>query len=349
MPRQKVAAQNEPSHRLLRGHQLHKHSNRAASCRPVYAIRIRPTQETTLSGYPRYMRATVHFKLPNGEVHALGHGAIIGRLWSANLQLNDGRVSEAHAMVSLRGRDLRLLALRGRFGLHGKPLSDLVLREGQRIAFASGLQLEVVRVEVPDELLALEADGVARQVLSGVTALYGGSNPRMVAGWHSAAPCHIWPTGASWMRGTNNNPEVIAPGDSWQVDGVPFRAVEERNRNSQATVRDQDFTRTLRIVNRFDTIHLLRQNEPVVVITGRGARLISELACTGCAMSWEDLAALLWDESRREVVRRRWDMLLLRLRQKLRQHGIRPDLVRADGSGLVELVLGPGDELIDET
>ena len=295
------------------------------------------------------LHATVHFKLPNGEVHALGHGAMIGRLWTATLQLNDGRISEAHAMVSLRGRDLRLLALRGRFGIHGKPLSDLVLREGQCISFASGIDLTVVHLEVPDSLLALQASGVARQVLSGVTALYGGSRPRMVAGWHSAAACHVWPTGASWMRGTHTNAEVLVSGDQWTVDGVSFVAVEERNRNSQATIQDVNYSRALRIVNRFDTIHLLRDGEPVVVITGRGARLISELACIGCAVNWEVLAAQLWDESRRDVLRRRWDMLLLRLRQKLRQHSIRSNLIRADGSGLLELVLGPQDELIDET
>jgi hypothetical protein len=42
-------------------------------------------------------------------------------------------------------------------------------------------------------------------------------------------------------------------------------------------------------------------------------------------------------------------MLVRRLRLKLSSHGLRPDLLRADGTGLVELVLGPGDVVVDET
>ena len=42
-------------------------------------------------------------------------------MWSAALHLDDPRVSEAHAMVSIRGSELKLLALRGRFQIDGLP------------------------------------------------------------------------------------------------------------------------------------------------------------------------------------------------------------------------------------
>ena len=64
------------------------------------------------------MRAFVRFRLPEGNSVELGHGDLIGRLWSAALPIADARISEADAMVSLRGQELKLLALRGRFALN---------------------------------------------------------------------------------------------------------------------------------------------------------------------------------------------------------------------------------------
>ncbi len=69
------------------------------------------------------MRAFVRFQLPDGTQRDLYPGDIIGRLWSAALHVDDARVSEAHALVSLRGRELQLLALRGRFAVDSTPRS----------------------------------------------------------------------------------------------------------------------------------------------------------------------------------------------------------------------------------
>ena len=91
------------------------------------------------------MYATVTLRTADGELHQLGHGDLIGRLWSAALPLSSPHVSEAHAMVSLRGGHLHLLSLRGLFALRGKPIKDLVLAVGQRISFARDVHVEVVR------------------------------------------------------------------------------------------------------------------------------------------------------------------------------------------------------------
>jgi len=48
-------------------------------------------------------RALVWIRLPDGSLVALGHGDFIGRVWTAALVLDDPRVSEGHAMISLRG------------------------------------------------------------------------------------------------------------------------------------------------------------------------------------------------------------------------------------------------------
>jgi hypothetical protein len=58
----------------------------------------------------------------------------------------------------------------------------------------------------------------------------------------------------------------------------------------------------------------------------------------------------LWPEiPDRDQIRRRWDVLLVRLRDRLRALGVRPDLVRSSRNGLVELVLQPGDSVDDQT
>jgi hypothetical protein len=70
------------------------------------------------------------FEAPGGRIWHLRPGDIVGRMPTAALQLNDPRVSEAHGLVSLRGYRLRLLSLRGRFAVAGRPTTDLELEPG---------------------------------------------------------------------------------------------------------------------------------------------------------------------------------------------------------------------------
>ncbi|HMV66767.1 MAG TPA: hypothetical protein PKA64_07945, partial [Myxococcota bacterium] len=116
---------------------------------------------------------SVELCLPSGERHTLLHGDLIGRLWSAALRLDDPRVSEAHAMVSHRGREMKLLALRGRFQADGLPTTEVSVHPGMEITLAPGLVLTVAAVTLPPAVLAIAAPGVAARVLPGVTSLYG--------------------------------------------------------------------------------------------------------------------------------------------------------------------------------
>lgn len=294
------------------------------------------------------MHAVVVVKGSSGELVPLHHGALIGRLWSADLHLNDPRVSEAHAMVSLRGRDVHMIALRGRMLVDGGWSSDVVLAPGMTVAFAHDVAIEIVDVRVPDTVFALEADGLAQQVLSTVTSLYGGAAPRLVAGWHAGADDHVWPDGEGWMR-TIGAPTPIGEGDAWDVAGTRFRVVMQRAEGAPPTRNDPAYALPITIVARWDTVHLVREGAPTVVITGHMAHALSELATARAPIAWEALAGLRWKEGDRDLLRHRWDMQVRRLRRKFSTHGLRADLIRADGSGLVELVLGPGDAVVDET
>jgi hypothetical protein len=68
----------------------------------------------------------------------------------------------------------------------------------------------------------------------------------------------------------------------------------------------------------------------------------------GGPAGWEVVAREVWpDEQDTWALRKRWDVNLGRIRGRLREGGVRTDLVRAAGTGQVELVLRRGDVLED--
>jgi hypothetical protein len=87
-----------------------------------------------------------------------------------------------------------------------------------------------------------------------------------------------------------------------------------------------------------------------VTLGGLQARLVSELVAIDGPVSWSVLAEELWPDGDDAFLRRnRLDTLLSRLRRRFRAAGLRADLVRADGSGTVELFLYPHDRVEDRT
>ena len=106
----------------------------------------------------------------------------------------------------------------------------------------------------------------------------------------------------------------------------------------------------LRIVAQYDTVQLHREGATPLVLNGLPARIVSELVSFDGPASWEAVAGELWrGEDDRYALRRKWDVNLARLRRKLRDARVRPDLVKADGSGHFELLLYDGDTVEDRT
>lgn len=290
----------------------------------------------------------VSLRTDDGETHSLIHGDVIGRLWSAALHVNDGRVSECHAMVSNRGAEMQLLALRGRFRIGGEVAREAVLAVGQRIELAPGVGLDVVEVRTPEFALAVEAPGLTGRVVAGVVSLFG-SPPRLVPGWSPKAQSRLWPTGDGWMRNGEEGPLPVSDGSTWEVQGTPFTARMLYTGGVQPT-EDNLLTHRLKLVNRYDAVHIHQLPAGnTLVLSGLSARLVSELALVGQPLEWHALAAELWGPHPKHLLRKRWDMQISRLRRKFRAGGVRTNLVSPDGRGLVQLVLGPQDELVDET
>lgn len=283
----------------------------------------------------------------------LGHGDLIGRVWSAALCVDDGRVSEAHAMISLRGGELMLLALRGRFAVDGTPLSSVSLVAGLTVELAAGLALQVLDVVLPDALLAIEADGLGRRMLTGVCSLVVGPPLSLISGYRADAAARLWCTDGEWRLSVGAAaPRDVVAGDEIVLGGVVVRfvAVPLSDAGAGATRMRGGVHGPLRIVAHYDSVLVHRDGIVALALGGVAARLVSELVSFDGPAPWEVLAAEVWrDGADAASQRRRLDVALARLRAKLRQAQIRDDLVRADGSGTLQLLLHDGDVVEDRT
>lgn len=106
----------------------------------------------------------------------------------------------------------------------------------------------------------------------------------------------------------------------------------------------------LRLVARYDTVHIEQEGRAPAVVSGLGARIISELVAFGVPTPWQMVARAIYPDIDDEWhLRQNWDRTLRRLRSMLRRKGVRDNLVRADGQGNVELVLKGDDTVVDES
>lgn len=283
----------------------------------------------------------------------LGPGALIGRLSSAELRFADPNVSEAHALVSLRGRELKLLALRRWFEVGGKRLSDVVLAVGQRIRLAPDVVLEVEAVVVSHQLLALVGIGSAPyELAAAVHAIVARDGGLAVdTGYVPDALAHVSSATDGWVLRTAEGQVVdLARGTTFELAGQRIEVVAIDVGGGASTLQASPSSAPLAIVTRHDTVHIHPAGQPSVVITGISARIITELALVAAPVPWTVVAREIWrgDDDER-LLRQNWDRNMRSLRARLRAAGIRDDLVRPDGHGNTELFLLPDDQLTDDS
>jgi hypothetical protein len=298
------------------------------------------------------MRPHVLISMSDGSTTELVPGDWIGRHWQCALPIEDARVSEAHAMVSLRGAGLQLLALRGRFAIDGRPCTKVELRAGLKIMLAPDLTLTIERVSLPTEVMTLSHPDMGQQALSGVVSLHLRPRPRLTAGHRMGAAAWLWTDGARWMAQVGSTSTALTPGTAFVVDGETFEVAMRSLAiaSGAATIAPGGVWSPLRLVAHFGTAQIHRDGQPVVQVTGLAARLLSELVAVDGPASWDVVAGELWpDHAIDHRIRRRWDTLLGRLRSHLRDHGIRGDLVRSCGEGTIELVMTEHDVIEDRT
>ncbi len=293
----------------------------------------------------------VRFRVVGGDEVDVGPGGVIGRLATAALCVDDPRVSEAHAMVSLRGGELYLLPLRGSLSTGGQTTPQVRLKQGLTVELVTGIALQVVGLSLPAALIVVQGvDGDTVPLLHSVYSLRAGAPPRLVPRFEADAAGWIWATGARYRyRLADGEAALVEPGVAITCGAAkilpclsPLGAV-----GCPPTVRPPARAVTLRA--RYETVHLHAEDDASLVVSGIAARMICELAQFGVPVPWHLVATAIWPETEDlHALRRSWDRSMARLRAKLVAAGLREDLVRPDGCGNVELYLLPGDRVLDE-
>ena len=278
----------------------------------------------------------------------LQHGDLVGRLGTAALSIDDGRVSEAHAMVSLRGGELRFLALRRRFSVDGEKTGECVLEPGLAIDLTNEWRLEVVDVRLPDEVAILRWATGNAPLLHDVCSIV--LDPvRVEWRWNPEAAGRLWRLGEQWRVDIGAGPVALSPGDTFTTAGTRF-TMDTAPLESVTSAQTRGTRQVLTWESHYDTVHVHRQGQRILSVSGRSARLLAELLSTRTPVSWTALAQGLWSPDIEEhVLRARMDALLYRLRRKLREAHLDPHLVRSDGFGNLELLLATDDVVLDHS
>ncbi|MBL9104778.1 MAG: hypothetical protein JNL82_27790 [Myxococcales bacterium] len=287
-----------------------------------------------------------------GCEHTVHAGGLLGRMATAQLVVSDPRVSEAHALVSLRGRSLRLLALRGSLLVDGREVDAVELRPGLMVELAEALVLTVVAVELPTHALML--CGAAPDMTELMAAIYSlvadAAGVRLLVGYLDGAAAHLWWSGGrAWIRRDGAAPEPLTVG-RLQVAGHALRVVRVPLGDTTETWAARGRRSPSLVLRAFYSSVHVQHADGTAVLTGKPANLVSELVRFGKPVPWDTLAREVWGaDGERALLRKSFDSTMRRLRGQLQELDLRDDLVRLDGSGNVELVLHAGDQVFDET
>lgn len=285
-----------------------------------------------------------------GSRVALGHGDLIGRIETAALRFDDARISEAHALVSLRGDDLKLLALRGRMRVDGRMVTDVVIRSGLRVELADDVALCFEQVHLPDHVVAIGFADLPVQALSSTVSLVAGTVPAIVPGFDPSADAVLWSMGPSWRISVRGGaPTALEPGQSLDIGGLPLRVVATPLANA-APDRTRPGTASGLVLEAVsDAVRLSRGDDDApIVIGGVPGRILHHIVRSGGVMPWRELVARVWPDDRaaETSLRRRLDTGIGRLRERLREAGAAHLAIAMDGAGTVTLTTGDADRLV---
>ncbi|MBX2804235.1 MAG: hypothetical protein KTR31_41625, partial [Myxococcales bacterium] len=243
----------------------------------------------------------------------------------------------------------QLLALRGSLWLGTAEEHTVDLDEGVTVHLAPGLAVEVVERTLPDVVVAARIDGGSSQFLwADVYSVMPNRRAELVPGYQAHAAGWLSPSAGQWQfQPAGRAPAPFRPGDVWELgEGHSLEAVAVPTQDAHLQIT-QSAVEQLTVLGRTDTAHLHRQGRSPLVLTGLQARMITELGLIGTSVDWRVLAQGLWPTDL-EPDRDKYDQLTRRLRIKLRDHGIRTDLVRPTNTGMVELYLHRMDRFVDE-
>tara|TARA_R110002096_G_scaffold401386_4_gene598247 strand:+ start:11380 stop:12279 length:900 start_codon:yes stop_codon:yes gene_type:complete len=283
-----------------------------------------------------------------GEAFEVGPGEIIGRSDSAALCVRDPRISEAHAMVSLRGQSLMLLPLRGRLWKGEKIASEIPLEAGLTIELAPELKLRCEEVSLSSTLLGISVPGLPSLCLTSTLSLLASSPPKVVRGYVANADAVFWTVGPIWyLSHPSGEQQRISLGDvitikDLQVEVVPIAV------DAASKAKTQHARRALTLLLCGEAVQVDRPGGASVLIGGIPGRILAALLRAGRPLHWQSISAEVWEgELATELaLRKRFDVSLARLRTRLAPLcGKNESLVVLDGAGTVALNLADSDQI----
>lgn len=296
------------------------------------------------------MRAYALFRLGAGEdVIEVSPGEFIGRSDMATLCVDDPRVSEAHAMVSLRGQSLKLLALRGRFVVDGKVSSEATLKKGLEVELARGLKLHCVGVSMPKSLPGIEIEGMPPFLLTGTMTFFLENPIRVSNSFDPRGDMIFWAVGNRWRASVGREPaREVSIGDLIEHEGVTLKITAHPIQNAAQTATKLSLRVPMTLYDLGNAVRIERDGEPTLLVSGIPGKIFAALLKDEQTKDWRDIAAFVWpgDASLQSALRRRFDAGLSRLREKvssLTTDG--EELVRLDGAGMLTLALGEHDRI----
>lgn len=281
---------------------------------------------------------------PDGERHRLHAGELIGRGVRCALSFTDPRISEAHAMLSLRNGGFWLLGLRGTVWNGRRWGPEVEVTPHQELRLADGVTLRVHEVDLPTTLLALEGIGDDPLILTHDTLSLRASPFAMRAGFDGDADAWIWSSEGHWLlRDASGDIRVLEIGLPIQlganrltVVGVPLQAGQ-----AGQTIRQRAAHPPLDIEVGMQQTSV-RCGSRSVVLIGRSHDIFRLTAVLtrdkGEPVHWSDIAGRIW---RVNATPDNWYHNRARLGTKLKNAGMPGDLVQMD-RGLVSLALRPG-------
>ena len=268
-------------------------------------------------------------------------GDLIGRLESAALHINDPHISEAHALLSLRGGALCLLGLRGRLRVAGQSVDELRLQEGQVIHLSPTHSLRVESVTLPSLAPALHVDGQRLELHRDRCALLLGP-PRLVDPDHPSAVLALWCVGDQWWARQDGQTARCESGTQWRLpQGLATWGLAP----PEGAARTLQAQGPLRWVVEDERVSVHGASPEPIHFVGKMAELLGPLALAGRPIQWRKIAIQIW-AGEVPVLRKNYWKQLGDIRARLSAAGLDKELIVTHG-GLHELRLDPGDVVED--
>lgn len=273
-------------------------------------------------------------------------GDLLGRSPRSAVPLQDPRVSEAHALVSLRGDGFVLLGLRGTVWTGVRWGAEVPLVEGRSVRLADGIEFLVRHVQLPHAMLALQGFPDGLVVLNAPVWSLFVAPLRAHPGFDGTARAWVWSSDGPWWRRSGEGEVVpLDVGDRFEVGthllDVVGVAVNEGRVTQTATERGQHPPLDIVIGEALTRIRMAGRE---TTIGGRPHDILRHTALLTRhqdSVHWTEVAQCIW---RVNPTPHNWYRNRTRLAAMLREAGLPHQLYQMH-QGRVRLHLRPEDRL----